>query len=552
MSIKIIFHGRTHKENESINDCQDYFQVNPENNCFAITDGASQSFYPSIWAELLVNHFCQNPDINPNNWTTWLQPIQEKWLLEVEKRIIKAKNENSPVWVTNQNRLNFHESATSTFIGLQFIADKLKLSLVGDSCLFIVEGDQSGNKYQLTATYLLKASKDFNDRPGYFASYPKDNQFQPAFYQLSLNQTISTNNTYLLLATDALAEYIFKCVEHRFNIFETLLSISASQDKFESFVTSARNAQSIKMKNDDVTLLILSIPNSIIYPSSLETTHEKEGNTQPFQYLNYKQSEIEDNSYLESTETSKRHHELSQDKTECTTPIINQNYPQINASFNNLIPHIWYRLISSILSHNITHKSITKVQISNDELVLRINELQEQNSSLKRQRIVFVLGILLLPLWFFIHRTNTSNSDHNQINTTTASTKYVHKFIRMKEEISIYKDQNFTDVIVQSLSNSPEVLILEEGGTWIKFQTNFYAYTRIVDKSCENCRKGEVKINADKIRLLPIPHTQKEDLDKTLLGKLEKPSIFEEIEFDAVKDWYKLRLEGYIKKKDIQ
>ncbi|MFM6268956.1 MAG: hypothetical protein ACKPFA_21015, partial [Dolichospermum sp.] len=100
------------------------------------------SFYPSIWAELIVNHFCQNPNLTQNNWKQWLQPIQEKWLVEVEKRVMKARNENSRVWVTNQNRLNFHESATSTFIGVQFIEDKVKCSIVGDSCLFIVEGDQ--------------------------------------------------------------------------------------------------------------------------------------------------------------------------------------------------------------------------------------------------------------------------------------------------------------------------------------------------------------------------------------------------------------------------
>jgi len=159
MSIKLIFSGRTHKENESINDCQDYFQANHENNCFAIADGTSQSFYPSIWAELLVNHFCQNPDINKGNWADWLQPIQKKWFQEVEQRVIKAKNENRPIWVTSQNRFTFGEPAASTFIGLQFVQHQVKVSIVGDSCLFIVEGDQSNKKYQLIQTYLLKNQK---------------------------------------------------------------------------------------------------------------------------------------------------------------------------------------------------------------------------------------------------------------------------------------------------------------------------------------------------------------------------------------------------------
>jgi hypothetical protein len=299
MSIKLIFSGRTHKESESINDCQDYFQVNLENNCFAIADGASQSFYPSIWAELLVNHFCENPDINQNNWNDWLQPIQEKWFQDVEKRVIKAKSENRPIWVTNQNRFNFFEPATSTFIGLQFIEDQIKGSIVGDSCLFIVEGDQSSKTYQLIQTYLLKKSRDFNDSPGYFASYNKDNNFIPHGFKISLNQKKSSNNIYFVLATDALSEYIFKCTENENNIFETLLSIS-SPKTFEDFVASARNSDNIKMKNDDVTLLILSIPHRSIYQSSLQSRDEIEGNAKVSPALSNEQSGDKNKSSLQS------------------------------------------------------------------------------------------------------------------------------------------------------------------------------------------------------------------------------------------------------------
>ena len=35
----------------------------------------------------------------------------------------------------------------------------------------------------------MKKSKDFNDCPGYFASYNKDNNFIPDNFQISLNQT---------------------------------------------------------------------------------------------------------------------------------------------------------------------------------------------------------------------------------------------------------------------------------------------------------------------------------------------------------------------------
>ena len=63
-TVRIVFRGKTPKENENPTDCQDYLDANEANSCFAIADGASQSFYPSIWAELLVDNFCQNPEID--------------------------------------------------------------------------------------------------------------------------------------------------------------------------------------------------------------------------------------------------------------------------------------------------------------------------------------------------------------------------------------------------------------------------------------------------------------------------------------------------------
>lgn len=271
MRIIPIFSGRTHKENESITDCQDYFQANEAKSCFAIADGASQSFYPSIWAELLVGNFCQNPEINQEKWNEWLLPIQKKWISEVEERVRKARKENRPIWVTNQNRLSFSEPATSTFIGLQFIENQVLVSIVGDSCLFILKETELKENYLIVKTYLLENSSDFNDRPEYFASYANHNKFLPSFFNIPLDRKKSPECLYFIVATDALSEYIFKCVEHEKIIFKTLLSIS-SQGKFENFVAQARNSGNIKMKNDDVALMILAVSDINIVPSSSQPT----------------------------------------------------------------------------------------------------------------------------------------------------------------------------------------------------------------------------------------------------------------------------------------
>ncbi|MFM6438650.1 MAG: PP2C family serine/threonine-protein phosphatase, partial [Microcystis panniformis] len=152
VSVILRFSDRTYKENENISGCQDNFSYNEAKNCFAIADGATQSFYSSIWSKLLVNYFCENPEIDQNNWQEWLNPIQEQWLGKVKAELEKAKSGDNNAWVEIQNRLNRFESATSTFIGLQFLENQAKVSIVGDSCLFIFQGDK------LIKTYLLQKS----------------------------------------------------------------------------------------------------------------------------------------------------------------------------------------------------------------------------------------------------------------------------------------------------------------------------------------------------------------------------------------------------------
>ena len=218
------FSDRTHKEMETISGCQDNFSYNEAKNCFAIADGATQSFYSSIWSKLLVDYFCENPQIDKNNWQEWLELIQQKWLEEVRAELEKAKSGNNFAWIEIYNGLERSKSATSTFIGLQFIENQAKISIVGDSCLFIFQGNQ------LIQTYLLKKSTNFNDRPGYFGSRSKNNDdYEPEFLDIELKYKQHSDKLYFVLATDALAEYIFKYTEQQRDILTTLLNINSEQ-----------------------------------------------------------------------------------------------------------------------------------------------------------------------------------------------------------------------------------------------------------------------------------------------------------------------------------
>ncbi|MDR0834022.1 MAG: hypothetical protein LBN93_07575 [Candidatus Symbiothrix sp.] len=246
MILKIYFAGKVPKANENIDDCQDAFQVREK--CAAIADGVSQSIYPAEWAELLVGRFCTKPEINRDTWQDWLQPIQDEWKTIAEKQVESAKKTGNPAWITNHNRLTQHISAKSTFVGLQIKNNRLHISLIGDSCLFIWK---DGN---FSECIPYKSSSEFDAYPGFFASIARDNTDSVPFF---IEREITENEWYVL-ATDALSKWILENIEAENDVFSQLLTIKTQAD-LEKFVSDARNISEIKMEDDDVALVVMQV-----------------------------------------------------------------------------------------------------------------------------------------------------------------------------------------------------------------------------------------------------------------------------------------------------
>ena len=484
MPVHHLFSGRTPKESESITDCQDYFEINEARGCFAIADGASQSFYPAIWAKLLVQHFCENPEISASNWETWLEPIQAQWLAEVRSRVETSKSKGKPTWIEGYNGLNMRRSATSTFIGLRFNEDKIKACIVGDSCLFIF-------KNKKLESHLLKRSKDFNDRPEYLASYPKDNHFQPNSPDINFEPS---DNFYVILATDALSEYILKCVEQEQAVFPSLLKIS-SQQQFEHFVKSARH-QTTRMKNDDVTLLILEYSSSFRHNISQAPVNP-----------------VASGSSIASSDQSRP-------KNQITDSLGDSNR-------SNPVKH-WFSTI--------THKLLRFLKPSQDmeqSVPDSRRSSSKINNHLKRQRVVLIAMVIFLPpLSFWIGRV-TSN-----LNQPTT------QMLLLGTGTSIYTDQELTQPLIASLSNPSDALILEEGDGWIKFQVDLYAYNTIINP-CPSCSNNEIEIpSAKNLRVFPSDG----DIDVFVFGQLNRNTKFQRVESKSFPAWYKFRFVGYIAK----
>ena len=529
------FSDRTHKEMETISGCQDNFSYNEAKNCFAIADGATQSFYSSIWSKLLVDYFCENPQIDKNNWQEWLELIQQKWLEEVKAELEKAKSGNNFAWIEIYNGLERSKSATSTFIGLQFIENQAKISIVGDSCLFIFQGNQ------LIQTYLLKKSTNFNDRPGYFGSRSKNNDdYEPEFLDIELKYKQHSDKLYFVLATDALAEYIFKYTEQQRDILTTLLTINSEQE-FENFVKSARHNGTIKMKNDDVTLMILEVSDREIVSLPTQTRKENQKNTPIISPLSYETEQPSKEDQNNSSSVEKEPEDNTADQKLQDT----SGFAKISSNLQTLL-----KFLPSL---PMTRRNLRGVSSSSPQLREDKPPVIKGIDGIRNLLLVFIpLNIFLTILstatiLYFISQTaNKINSikteQSSNSNSSSQVTKYEPKYMNLEKGNKIYKDQTFQEIIIPALSDSSQVLILEEGDKWIKFQIDLYANQAILNQ-CSTCARDEIEIKP-KTNL----RTLASESERDVFGQLSEPSKFKKLEFDSLPNWSKFTFVGYVKK----
>lgn len=261
-------HFITSKKGETAADCQDAREQNESRGRYAVADGATLSFFPRQWAELLVKRFCYpeglSLSLEEDNWEAWIEPIQQEWLKWVSETVQETKD------YMLVDRLSKLESALSTFIGIEFNVDEgeWKALILGDSCLF----HQSSSEFK---SYPLERLEDFQYRPKSFASFQKDN---PIGGPPEVKSDKTLPGDLFILATDALAKWIVRHKEAGKNKLEEALDQLKqieTDEQFNQFVDLARDQEDIRLIDDDVTLMLISVEESQL-PETEETKSETE------------------------------------------------------------------------------------------------------------------------------------------------------------------------------------------------------------------------------------------------------------------------------------
>jgi serine/threonine protein phosphatase PrpC len=251
------------KIGERTEEIQDAYYKSSDSNLAAIADGASTSFLAREWADLLVESFCKNNEesntIN-RQWKEWLKPLQEQW----RQYSIKIRTDPNLPWYAKGSKEKICGSAT--FVGLKLYPTNQgkqktwEALAIGDSCLFQIKA----NSDQLIS-FPIQKSEEFHTVTDCFQSLPEYNVSEPTY----INSYYDKDDIFFL-ATDALAEWIFKDSEKGGSHWRKLISIT-NQKEFAELIQQIRHEKLIK--NDDTTLcrIVVKISEVEVSHNSLST-----------------------------------------------------------------------------------------------------------------------------------------------------------------------------------------------------------------------------------------------------------------------------------------
>jgi hypothetical protein len=214
----------------------------------AICDGASAGIYCKNWADVLARGFVhETPALDdPAARSAWIRACREQWRGMIDFERVR------PLAL---NKINF-TGAAATFLGLRvglpLAGDSGDVSTlrwvawsVGDACLLHVRDGR------LHASFPMVCSEDFGISPTLFRTVPAAGIPAPVLASGTL-----VPGDVLVLATDAIAQYLLACEERGEPCDYTALW-NADQDSWRAQIQDLRNRREIV--DDDCTLLLLRV-----------------------------------------------------------------------------------------------------------------------------------------------------------------------------------------------------------------------------------------------------------------------------------------------------
>lgn len=230
---------RVPRQGHALEDCQDACAFAPERGCVAVADGAAESAFSGLWAQMLVEGFveggCQD------SWPNWIRPLQAQW---TEKARFSEQPDALPWYLENR----YVQGAFSTFLGLTLDATTWRAVAVGDTCLFQVRDDQ------LRLSFPIPHSSRFDNSPWLIGSRSPVEGIATCRAAHLMGEYQAGDRIWLM--TDALARWFLQEQEADGKPWTNLESLlQAPEECFVDWVEIQRSRR--HLRNDDTTLVAL-------------------------------------------------------------------------------------------------------------------------------------------------------------------------------------------------------------------------------------------------------------------------------------------------------
>ena len=197
----------------------------------AVTDGATESSFAGIWANLLAKGFVDQVSLGI---------LKEKLKSEVSQKELS--------WFAEEKAKS---GAFAALVGLEIRSNNEWISeAVGDCCLFHLRSDE------VIKTFPMQRAEDFDRRP-YLISSNESKGIETG------NELVGTwqSGDAFLLASDGLARWMMLKLSKGEPIPEKLLGLK-NRDEFISMVQQERKQvddQPALLRNDDTTLMVVKV-----------------------------------------------------------------------------------------------------------------------------------------------------------------------------------------------------------------------------------------------------------------------------------------------------
>ncbi len=227
---------------------------------FAVADGVTTAFYSGYWAAQLVSLFRAGW---LQDWVTdgpkWKQEAASKWKDYIQKRELGS---------ISQNRLSQQDPASATFCGIEIAESASESSglswrviAVGDSCVLHLSACYSSESdpNATFSSFPCKQAADFSCMTSAISNY-EEYPLPPEFADTAHSQIALRDGDVLLLATDALCEWMIKLSESGKPVWKTIAEAN-DQETFQRMVENARCEADPerRLKDDDVALIVIRV-----------------------------------------------------------------------------------------------------------------------------------------------------------------------------------------------------------------------------------------------------------------------------------------------------